>query len=63
MVLGSVSVVEAERDTTYVFRKKGTRGTLIVAFMKSILKRFLGTLLGGQGLRDDAMDYILCYTQ
>ena len=37
---GLVSVVEAERDTTYAFPKKGTGGMLSVAFMKSILKRF-----------------------
>ena len=55
---GPVSVVEAQRDATYVFPEKGTAGTLIVVFMKSILKRFLRTLVGGQGLRDDAMDYI-----
>ena len=55
---GPVSVVEAKRDTTHMFVEKGTRGTLTVAFMKSILKRFLRTLIGGQGLRDDAMDYI-----
>ena len=55
---GPVSVVEAERDTTYVFPKKGTGSTLTVAFTKSILKCFLRTLVGGQGLRDDAMDYI-----
>ena len=41
-----------------VFPKKGTGGTLTVAFINSILKRFLRTLVGGQGLRDDAMDYI-----
>ena len=67
VVLGQVSVVEEERDTTYVFPKKGTRGTLAVAsmlcllsiaLMNSILKRFLRTLVGGQRLRDDAMDYI-----
>ena len=55
---GPVSVVGAERDTTYVFPEQGTGGTLAVVFMKSILKRFLRTLVGGQGLRDDAMDYI-----
>ena len=55
---GPVSVVEAERDTTYVFPKKGTGGMLTVAFMKSMLKRFPRTLVRGQGLRDDAMDYI-----
>ena len=33
--------------------KKGTGGTLTVVVMKSILKRFLRTLVGGQGLRDD----------
>ena len=55
---GLVSVFEVERDTTYVFPKKGTGGTLTVAFMKSILKRFVCTLVGGQGLHDDAMDYI-----
>ena len=55
---GPVTVVEAKRDTTYVFPKKGTRGTLIIAFMNCILKRFLRTLVGGQRLRDDAMDYI-----
>ena len=55
---GPVSVVEAERDTTYVFPEKGTGGTLTVMFMKSILKRFLRTLVGGQGLRDDAMAYM-----
>ena len=54
---GPVSVLEAERDTTYVFPKKGTGGTLTVVFMNSILKRFLRTLLGAQGLRNDAMDY------
>ena len=54
-----VSVVEAERDTAYAFPKKGTGDTLTVAFMDSILKRFLHTPVGGQGLRDDAMDYIL----
>ena len=56
--LGPLSVVEAERDTMYVFLEKGTGGTLTVAFMKSILKRILCTLVGGQGLRDDAMDYM-----
>ena len=55
---GPLSVVEAERDTTYLFPEKGTGGTLTVVFMKSILKRFLRTLVGGQGLRDDAMDHI-----
>ena len=55
---GPVSVIEADRDTTYVFPEKGTGGSLTVAFMKSILKRFLRTVVGGQGLRDDAMDYI-----
>ena len=55
---GPVSVVEAERDTTYVFPEKGTGGTLTVVLMKSLLKRFLRTLVGGQGLRDDAMAYI-----
>ena len=59
---GPVSVVEAERDRTYVFPKKGTGATLTVAFMKSILKRFLRTLVGGQGLRDDAMCYIRQHT-
>ena len=55
---GPVSVVEAKRDRTYGFPKRGTGGTLAVAFMNSILKCFLRTLVGGQGLRDDAMDYI-----
>ena len=55
---GPVSVVEAESDTTYVFPEKETGGTLTVVFMKYILKRFLRTLVGGRGLRDDAMDYI-----
>ena len=55
---GPVSVVETERDTTYVFPKKGPGGTLIVAFMKSIVKCFLRTVVGGQGLRHDAMEYI-----
>ena len=55
---GPVLVVEAERDTTYVFPKKGTGGTLPVTLMNSISKRFLRTLVGGQGLRDDAMGYI-----
>ena len=41
-----------------MFSEKGTAGSLTVAFMKSILKRFLRTLIGRQGLRDDAMDYI-----
>ena len=41
-----------------MFPKKGTGGTLIVAFMKSIINRFLRTLVGGKGLRDDCMDYI-----
>ena len=53
-----VSVVEAERDTTYVLPEKVTMGTLTVAFMQSILKRFMRTLVGGQGLCADAMDYI-----
>ena len=55
---GPVSVVQAERDTTYVFPEKGTGGTLTIAFLKSILKCFLRTPVGGQGLRDDAKDYI-----
>ena len=55
---GPVSVVEAERDTTYVFPEKGTGGTLMVVFMRSLLKRFLRTLVGEEGLRDDAMDYM-----
>ena len=46
---GPFSVVEVERDTTYVFPKKGTGGTLTVAFMNSIPKRFLRTLVGGKG--------------
>ena len=53
-----VSVVEAERDTTYMFPKKETGGTLAVAFMNFILKPFVRTLVGGQGLHEDAMDYI-----
>ena len=55
---GPISVVEAERDTTHVFPKNGTGGMLTVAFMNSILKRFLRTLVGGQGLLDDSMDYM-----
>ena len=55
MVLGSS---QAERDTMHVFSKRGSRGMLTIAFMKSILKRFLRHLVGGQGLRDDARDYI-----
>ena len=55
---GPVIVVEAETDTTYVFSKKETGGTLSVAFMNCIPNRFLRTLVGGQGLHDDAMDYI-----
>ena len=55
---GPVSVVEAERDTTHVFPKKGTGRTLTVAFMKSILKRFLRTLVGAQGLLFHALDYV-----
>ena len=46
---GPLSVVEAERDTTYVFPKKGSGGTLTVAFMNYILKRFVCTLVCGQG--------------
>ena len=41
-----------------MFPEKGTGGTLTIVFMKSILKRFLRTLVGAQGLRDDAMVYI-----
>ena len=52
------SVVEAERDTKYVPPEKGSGCTLTVVFMKSILKCFMRTVVGGQGLRDDAMDYI-----
>ena len=55
---GPVNVVEAERDTAYVFPEKGSRVTLNVAFIKSILKRFLRSLVARQGLHDDAMDYI-----
>ena len=55
---GPVSVVEGQREATYVFRKKGTRGTLSVAFMKSIPKCFLLSLVSGKGLRDDAMGYM-----
>ena len=55
---GPISVVEAERDTTYAFPKNGTVVTLTVAFMNSIPKRFLRTLVGGQGHRGYAMDYI-----
>ena len=55
---GPVSVVEAERDTTYVFPEKGTGGALTVLFMKSMLNLHLRTLAGGQGLRDDAMHFI-----
>ena len=55
---GPGGVVEAERDTTYVFPEKGTGGILTVVFMKSILKRFLRIPVGAQGLRDDAIDYI-----
>ena len=46
---GPVNVVDAERDTTYVFPKEGTGGTLTVAFMNCIVKRFLRTLVGAQG--------------
>ena len=56
--LAPVSVVEAKRDTTYVFPKRRTGGTLTVAFMNCILQCFLRTLVGGQRLRDDAMAYI-----
>ena len=56
--LGTVSVVEAKRDPTYAFPKKGIWGTLIIGFMNSILKRLLRTLVGGKGLRDDALDFI-----
>ena len=55
---GPIDVVAAKRDTMYLFPKKGIGGTLTVAFMNDILKRFLRTLVRGQGLRDDAMDYI-----
>ena len=45
--LGPVNVVEAKSDTTYTFFEKGTWCALSVAFMKSIPKCFLRTLLGG----------------
>ena len=54
---GPVRVVEGQRDTRYLFPERGTGGTLTVAFMKYIPKRFLLTLEGRKGLRDDAMDY------
>ena len=55
---GSVSVVEAQRDTAHAFHKKGTEGTLTFVFMNCILKCFLRTPVAGQALRDDAMDCI-----
>ena len=55
---GESVLFEARRNTTYVFPENGTGGTLIVAFIQSLLKRFLRTLVGGQGFRGDAMDYI-----
>ena len=55
---GPVSVVEAERDTTYVFPKTGTGGTLAVGFLNSILKRLLRTVVRGQGLRDNAQHHV-----
>ena len=55
------AVVEAQRDTTYLFPKKENGGMLTAAFMKSVPKRFVRTLIGGQGLRDDAMDYTRQY--
>ena len=59
MVLGtSQCLVRAERDITCVFPKDGTGGTLTIVFMNFILRLFLRTVVGGQGLRDDAMDYI-----
>ena len=48
MGLGRVTVVEAARDTTYAFPKKRTGNLLTVAFMNSLLKHFLGTLVGRQ---------------
>ena len=55
---GPINVIEPDRDTTYVFPKKGTGSMLSVVFMNSILKRFVRTLVGGQGLRDDATNHI-----
>ena len=60
---GPVSVIGAARDTTYVLPKKQTGNVPTVAFVNSILERFLRNLVGGQGLRDDAMDYIRQHIQ
>ena len=43
---GLVSVVVAERDTTYAFPKKGTGGTLPVVFVSYIVKFFVRTAVG-----------------
>ena len=60
---GPVSVIGAARDTTYVLPKKQAGNVPTVAFVNSILERFLRNLVGGQGLRDDAMDYIRQHIQ
>ena len=54
-----VSVVEAKRHTTYVFPKKGIGDTLTIAFMNSILKRFLRTLAA----RTHAVFPTTCFNQ
>ena len=62
----SIQLCDAPRVQLVWLREKETQCTcspkrepgVLVVFMKCILKRFLRTLVGGQGLRDDAMDYI-----
>ena len=58
MVLRSSECGFRQKENNVRVPQKGNRGTLNVAFMNSIRKRFLRTLVGGQGLRDDPMDYI-----
>ena len=52
------SLVQVEIDTTYGFPKKGAGGSLTAPFVKNLLHPFLRTLVAGQGLQDDARDYI-----
>ena len=58
VVFRPVSVVATQGDTTYVFREKGSGHNVTIHFMKHLLHGFLRSLVGGQRLQDDPMDFI-----
>ena len=52
-----VTVVDAERDITRVSPEKRNGGKRTIPFMNSLLNQILRTLVAGQGLLNDAMEF------